>query len=364
MASIEFENVIKNYGDYQAIRDVSFTIPDGEFAVIVGASGSGKTTMLRAIGGLESISSGKIKIGERDVTNLAPKHRDIAFVFQNYALYAHLTVRANIAFPLKARKTPKSEIPGRVEDVARRAGLEQLLDRKPSELSGGQQQRVAIARALVRQPSVFLFDEPMSNLDAQLRLDLRHEVLELQQSLGVTSVWVTHDQEEAMAMGDRILVVNQGMVEQNASPEALYSEPVNAYVAGTIGSPQMNMLTGNSSGGVLNSNDMTLKMFEGAPEGNITVGFRPEDIHPYNESDSSFEGTEPFEAKVQLVELLGARAIVSLVVGSQRLTAVFGRRDLGDIKEFDVVKVSIAKDRLLFFKPDADNRGERIYLNN
>lgn len=320
--------------------------------------------MLRAIGGLESISSGKIKIGERDVTNVAPKHRDIAFVFQNYALYAHLTVRNNIAFPLRARKTPKDEIAGRVEDVARRAGLEQLLDRKPSELSGGQQQRVAIARALVRQPSVFLFDEPMSNLDAQLRLDLRHEVLELQQSLGVTSVWVTHDQEEAMAMGDRILVVNQGMVEQNASPEMLYSEPTNAYVAGAIGSPQINMLTGHSASGILNSDGMNLPLFEGAPEGNITVGFRPEDIHPFNGGHTELEETQPFEAKVQLIELLGARAIVSLAIGTQRLTAVFSRRDLGDIKEFDKIKVSIAKDRFLFFKSGADNRGERIYLSD
>ena len=310
--------------------------------------------MLRSIGGLESISSGRILIGERDVTNVAPKNRDIAFVFQNYALYAHLSVRANIGFPLKARKTPKDEIAGRVEDVARRAGLEKLLDRKPAELSGGQQQRVAIARALVRQPSVFLFDEPMSNLDAQLRLDLRHEVLELQQSLGVTSVWVTHDQEEAMAMGDRILVVNHGTVEQNASPENLYSDPINSYVAGAIGSPQMNMINGRAANGILKAAGSKYPLFAGCPDGDITAGIRPEDIHPVA------DGTEgSFKAKVQLIELLGARAIVSLAVGERRLNAVFSRRELGDIQELDTISVSMAKDRLLFFKPDS---GERIRL--
>ncbi|MGE0237083.1 MAG: ABC transporter ATP-binding protein [Parvibaculaceae bacterium] len=359
MASIRFENVVKHYGAYQAIRNVSFAIPDGEFVVIVGPSGSGKTTMLRAIGGLERVNSGRIHIGDRDVTDLAPKHRDIAFVFQNYALYAHLTVRNNIGFPLKARGMPKAEIAGRVEDVAERAGLKALLDRKPSALSGGQQQRVAIARALVRKPKVFLFDEPLSNLDAQLRLDMRREVLELQQSLGVTSVWVTHDQEEAMAMGDRILVVNHGIVEQNAAPEALYSDPINAYVARTIGSPTINMLRGQLNGQGLDVEGVRFPLPGGALQGDIMIGIRPEDIHPVKAGSDQHNATPPFEAKVQLIELLGARAIMTLLVGSHRLTAVFNRRDLADIREFDTIRVSAASDRLLYFKPET---GERIRM--
>ena len=357
MASIRFANVVKYYGDYQAIRNVSFEIPDGEFVVIVGPSGSGKTTMLRSIGGLERVTSGRIYIGDRDVTDQAPKYRDIAFVFQNYALYGHLTVRNNIGFPLKARKMAKKDIAARVEDVAARTGLSALLDRKPSALSGGQQQRVAIARALVRQPSVFLFDEPLSNLDAQLRLDMRREVLELQQSLGVTSVWVTHDQEEAMAMGDRILVVNHGVVEQNASPETLYSNPVNAYVAGAIGSPPMNMIRGKSKDGVLDSDGFQIPLFDGAIEGDLIVGIRPEDIHPARAYADDRSFTRSFEAKVQLVELLGARAIVTLLVGNHRLTAVFNRRDLADIREFDVIRVATSADRVFFFHPES---GERI----
>jgi multiple sugar transport system ATP-binding protein len=356
MANIQFVNVVKHYGDYQAIRNVSFEIPDGEFAVIVGPSGSGKTTMLRAIGGLESVSSGQIRIGERDVTRLAPKDRDIAFVFQNYALYAHLTVRNNIAFPLKARKTPKAEIARRVEEVAAKTGLEALLDRKPAELSGGQQQRVAIARALVRQPSVFLFDEPLSNLDAQLRLDVRHEVLELQRSLGVTSVWVTHDQEEAMAMGDRILVVNRGIVEQNSSPEELYSNPVNAYVARAIGSPPMNMLRGKVANGVLNHGGVSVPVSADAPEGDVIVGIRPEDLHPAGEEIPGIAMTAAFEARVQLVELLGARAIVTLMVGEERVIAVFSRRELGSIKAFDTIRVAAASDRLNYFDPESGKR--------
>ena len=359
MASIRFENVVKHYGAYQAIRNISFEIPDGEFVVIVGPSGSGKTTMLRAIGGLERVNSGRIFIGDRDVTDLAPKHRDIAFVFQNYALYAHLTVRNNIGFPLKARGMPKDEIARRVEDVAERTGLKALLDRKPSALSGGQQQRVAIARALVRKPKVFLFDEPLSNLDAQLRLDMRREVLELHQSLGVTSVWVTHDQEEAMAMGDRILVVNQGIVEQNAAPETLYSDPVNAYVARAIGSPTINMLRGKLNGQGLDVEGVYFPLTGGALHGDIMIGVRPEDIHPVKTAADHPNATPPFEAKVQLIELLGARAIMTLLVGNHRLTAVFNRRDLADIRQFDTIRVSAARDRLLYFKPET---GQRIRL--
>jgi multiple sugar transport system ATP-binding protein len=209
------------------------------------------------------------------------------------------------------------------------------------------------ALQFVREPSVFLFDEPLSGLDAQLRLDVRHEVLELQQSLGTTSVWVTHDQEEAMAMGDRILVVNRGIVEQNASPEELYSDPANAYVAGAIGSPAMNKLRGQSHNGELCLEGVTVPLFSGAPEGDIVAGIRPEDLHPVQRS-SDPSGT--FEATVQLIELLGARAIVTLIAGQQRLTSVFNRRDLVGINEFDTIRLRATPDRLLFFHPETGQR--------
>ena len=243
MASVSFESVSKVFGDgTRAVDRLELGIENGEFMVLVGPSGCGKTTALRMVAGLEEISDGTVRIGERVVNDLSPKHRDIAMVFQSYALYPHLSVRDNIAFPLKIKKSPKDEIERRVGDAARTLDLEPYLKRKPRALSGGQRQRVAMGRAIVRQPSAFLMDEPLSNLDAKLRVQMRADIKKLQSDLGVTTIYVTHDQVEAMTMGDRVAVMRKGRLQQVDAPETLYDRPVNLFVAGFIGSPAMNML--------------------------------------------------------------------------------------------------------------------------
>src|SRR6187399_2807630 len=242
MATVTFENVNKVFGDFHAVRDLNLEIGDAEFMVLVGPSGCGKTTSLRMIAGLEEISSGTLRIGDRIVNDVPPKDRDIAMVFQSYALYPHMTVRDNMAFGLKLRKLPKADIEKRVKDAAGILSLEKLLDRKPKELSGGQRQRVALGRAIVREPAVFLMDEPLSNLDAKLRVQTRAEIARLHQRLQTTVVYVTHDQVEAMTMGTRIAVMSEGLLQQVGSPQSLYDHPINRFVAGFIGSPSMNFL--------------------------------------------------------------------------------------------------------------------------
>lgn len=355
MARINFDSVSKRFGDVAAIDDVTWEIPDGSFTVIVGPSGSGKTSMLRSIAGLEQITAGRILIDDRDVTQLAPKDRDVAFVFQNYALYGHLSVRDNIGFPLRARKVPKQEIAARVDSVAERLGLTELLERKPRALSGGQQQRVAIGRAIIRDPSVFLFDEPLSNLDAQLRLDMRREIIELQKSLGVTSVWVTHDQEEAMAMGDELMVVNKGRVEQHDPPEEIYANPVNAYVGSMIGSPPMNLIAGEVRGEEYVGPGFRFTVGKDAPQGPIVLGLRPEDLHVADEL-SPGTGTNPLEARVELVELLGPRASLTLRIGEATVIGVFNRRVLPRLPEGSVVSLAAERSRLQFFDSDGGRR--------
>ncbi len=245
MAEVTFEHVSKIYPDgTRAVSDIELEIKDGEFMVLVGPSGCGKTTALRMVAGLEEISEGELKIGDRVVNNVAPRNRDIAMVFQSYALYPHLTVYDNIAFGLKLRKMDKQEIDKRVKDAARVLDLEPFLDRKPRALSGGQRQRVAMGRAIVRQPQAFLMDEPLSNLDAKLRVQMRAEISQLQSRLGTTTIYVTHDQVEAMTMGDRVAVMRKGELQQVATPQELYDEPVNLFVGGFIGSPSMNLLEG------------------------------------------------------------------------------------------------------------------------
>ncbi|PYI90256.1 MAG: glycerol-3-phosphate ABC transporter ATP-binding protein, partial [Verrucomicrobia bacterium] len=249
MANVTLSHVYKSYPSEKgrhipAVEDVSLEVADREFLVLVGPSGCGKSTTLRMIAGLEEISRGDIFIGERRVNDLAPKDRDIAMVFQNYALYPHMTVYDNIAFGLKLRRYPKSEIRKRVMDAVNILGIEELLDRKPKALSGGQRQRVAVGRAIVRQPKVFLFDEPLSNLDAKMRVQMRTEIAKLHQRLQATMIYVTHDQVEAMTMGDRIVVMNHGKVQQNDTPLKLYDEPTNLFVAGFLGSPPMNIIRG------------------------------------------------------------------------------------------------------------------------
>jgi multiple sugar transport system ATP-binding protein len=240
MASVTFEHVWKKFGDFTALNDLNISIADKEFLVLVGPSGCGKTTALRCLAGLEEISSGAIKIGEQVVNDVAPKDRDIAMVFQSYALYPHMTVFDNMAFGLKLRKVPKADIKKRVEEAAQILGIEHLLKRKPRELSGGQRQRVAVGRAIVREPKVFLFDEPLSNLDAKLRVQTRAEISKLHQRLQTTFIYVTHDQTEAMTMATRIAVMNKGVLQQLDSPQNLYDRPGNLFVAGFIGSPAMN----------------------------------------------------------------------------------------------------------------------------
>ncbi len=283
MASVTYQNVYKRFGDVEVITDVSVEIEDKEFVVFVGPSGSGKSTLLRLLAGLEEITEGQIMIGDRVVNDVPPKDRDIAMVFQSYALYPHMSVYDNMAFGLKLRKTPKDEIDRRVKDAAETLGLAHLLDRKPKALSGGQRQRVAVGRAIVREPAVFLMDEPLSNLDAKLRVSARAEISKLHQRLGTTFVYVTHDQVEAMTMGDRVAVMNEGVLQQVDSPLALYDTPRNLFVAGFIGSPAMNLLDGRvTEGGVL-IGDFVVPvarevLHRAGGEQVLTIGIRPENF--------------------------------------------------------------------------------------
>jgi multiple sugar transport system ATP-binding protein len=280
MAAITFDNVTKTYGDgYLAVNDLNLDVHDGEFVVFVGPSGCGKTTALRMIAGLEEISDGEIRIGDRVVNNLPPRDRDVAMVFQNYALYPHMTVAENIGFALRMRKVPKSEQRTRIQETARIIGLSDHLDRKPRQLSGGQRQRVAMGRAIVREPQVFLMDEPLSNLDAKLRVQMRAEISRIQRQLSVTTVYVTHDQVEAMTMGDRVAVLRRGVLQQFDVPQRLYEQPANLFVASFIGSPAMNMLEGMVANGSVKIGPASLPVpgglgrYEGR---SVAVGIRPE----------------------------------------------------------------------------------------
>ncbi|MFC3226271.1 sn-glycerol-3-phosphate import ATP-binding protein UgpC [Marinibaculum pumilum] len=307
MAEIAIRDVHKSYGEVAVIHGVSIDIADGELIVIVGPSGCGKSTLLRMVAGLEAITEGEIAIGGRVVNRLEPKDRDIAMVFQNYALYPHMSVFDNMAYGLKIAGRPKAEIRERVENAARLLELGGLLERKPRQLSGGQRQRVAMGRAIVRNPSAFLFDEPLSNLDAKLRVQMRLEIKRLQRSLGITSLYVTHDQVEAMTLADRLVVMNQGVAEQIDTPLTLYEHPATMFVAGFIGSPSMNFLPGRVDGdgsGValdqgprLRGGNGQLSPHAGRP---LTLGIRPEHLAPVA------EGAQDFHLAVQVVETLGA----------------------------------------------------------
>src|SRR5436305_9854396 len=309
MATVTFEHVTKNYGEVTAVDDLNLAINDGEFMVLVGPSGCGKTTSLRMIAGLEEISAGDLKIGDRIVNDVPPKDRDIAMVFQSYALYPHMTVRDNMAFGLKLRKLPKADIEKRVNEAAGILSLEKLLDRKPKELSGGQRQRVALGRAIVREPSVFLMDEPLSNLDAKLRVQTRAEIARLHQRMGTTFVYVTHDQVGAMTMGTRIAVMSDGLLQQVGTPQVLYDTPANRFVAGFIGSPAMNFVDVTASDGRLTGPDgwainlptRLRNAVSGAGGHKLVAGFRPEHLELRDAEGESF--TIPGRADV--VEYLG-----------------------------------------------------------
>lgn len=303
MASVTLEGIGKSFGKTEVITCVDLAIADGEFVVFVGASGSGKSTLLRIIAGLETLDEGRILIGDRDVTQSAPADRGVSMVFQSYALYPHMTVRQNIAFGLKLAKTGKEAIAEAVARVAGMLQIDMLLDRKPSQLSGGQRQRVAIARAIVREPSVFLFDEPLSNLDAALRMQTRMEIKELHRSLSATMIYVTHDQVEAMSLADRMVILHDGRIEQVGPPTELYYRPATTYVAGFLGSPQMNFLTVDSIDGdaAILANGARLSLPEGWPANTATLGIRPEDISV---------GETGLDAVVEMVEELGESRIV------------------------------------------------------
>ncbi|MBB6179024.1 sn-glycerol-3-phosphate import ATP-binding protein UgpC [Pseudorhizobium flavum] len=325
MAGIELKDVRKVYGgNIEAIKGVSLKIEDGEMIVLVGPSGCGKSTLLRMIAGLESISGGEIVIGDRVVNQLEPSQRDIAMVFQNYALYPHMTVRQNLAYGLKNRNTPKDEIDRRITEAAKALEIEQFLERKPRQLSGGQRQRVAMGRAIVRKPAAFLFDEPLSNLDAKLRVQMRVEIRRLQRSLATTSVYVTHDQMEAMTLADRLVVLNGGKIEQVGTPIELYERPASTFVATFIGSPSMNLLKRKAVEG----SGWSLSRGSGVAVNVDTVGIRPEDIVIADENaPSDFVG----EVKVDAVELVGAESYVhaSLADGSPIVFRVAGRSQIG-----------------------------------
>jgi len=330
MASVTLQDLTKRFEKVMAVKDVNLEILDKEFVVFVGPSGCGKTTTLRMIAGLEEATDGAIRIGDRIVNDVPPKDRNIAMVFQNYALYPHMNVYKNMAFGLKLRRTPRPEIERRVREAARILGIEELLDRKPRQLSGGQRQRVAVGRAIVRQPEVFLFDEPLSNLDAKLRVQMRAELIKLHYQLEATMIYVTHDQVEAMTMGDRIVVMNNGEIQQVGAPMEVYDHPVNLFVAGFIGSPAMNFFEGTLE--VQNSDlwvDLGkfglklprsgMKLYGDYVHRPVTFGIRPENIADHQVPGETLQ--ERVATKVSVVEPLGSEVMVELSAGDHTFVA-------------------------------------------
>src|SRR5580658_1393558 len=357
MAQVVFNAVTKRYDDVVAVDGLSLKVADGELLVLLGPSGCGKTTALRMVAGLESISNGNISIGDRVVNDVEPKDRDVAMVFQSYALYPHLTVRRNVEFPLRQRQFDKAERERLVAEAAETLGLTALLDRKPAQLSGGQRQRVALARAIVRSPQVFLMDEPLSNLDATLRVQTRADIVTLQQRLSTTTLYVTHDQVEAMTMGDRIAVMNKGFLQQVAPPQELYERPANTFVAGFIGSPGMNLIAGRAEpdGTAVVVGGGSIPMPErlrraAATARDVVVGVRPEAL--------TLDTNGSFGATVSIVELLGAEVHVITQVDDG--TRVVVRQEVGRPRPRigERVRVRIVGDALNLFGAGAGNRIE------
>jgi ABC-type sugar transport system ATPase subunit len=320
MARVCFDEVTKVYpGPVVAVEGLTLEVADGEFLILVGPSGCGKSTALRMVAGLERISDGTITIGDRVVNDVPPKDRDIAMVFQNYALYPHMTVERNLGFGLRRRRTPRDEVRRRVDEIGRMLGLENLFGRRPGQLSGGQRQRVAMGRALVREPEVFLLDEPLSNLDAKLRVEMRAEVKRLQGRLRVTTIYVTHDQVEAMTLGERIAVLSDGVLQQVGFPQDVYDRPANVFVAGFIGSPPMNLLKGRAAGGRVIAGDLELEDAR-VPDGEVLVGIRPEALRPVGEEHPG----PGLEVRVDVVEPLGDEVLVHGSVEAKEAVAPAG----------------------------------------
>ncbi len=358
MATVNFDHVTKRFGDVTAVDDFDLGITDGEFMVLVGPSGCGKTTCLRMIAGLEEITTGTLKIGERVVNDIAPKDRDIAMVFQSYALYPHMSVRDNLAFGLKLRHVPKAEIDRRVAKAAGILSLEKLLERKPRELSGGQRQRVALGRAIVREPAVFLMDEPLSNLDAKLRVQTRAEIARLHMDLGTTFVYVTHDQVEAMTMGERIAVMSEARLQQVGTPQLLYDYPVNRFVAGFIGSPAMNFvsakLEGSGAEAVLQGPGLQAPIPDRFREQaigwvgrEVVVGIRPEhlDIEPPTVRAGTVRGT------ADVVEYLGNEELIHVDAAGHDIVALIGSEHR--VRSGDALTLTIPLEKVHVFDPES-----------
>jgi multiple sugar transport system ATP-binding protein len=355
MAQVLLKDLNKKYDEVHAVKDVNLHVRDKEFVVLVGPSGCGKSTTLRMVAGLEEITGGEITIGDRVVNDLPPKDRDIAMVFQNYALYPHMTVYDNMAFGLKMRKFPKAEIAQRVQSAAEILGIQDLLKRKPRQLSGGQRQRVAVGRAIVRHPQVFLFDEPLSNLDAKLRVQMRVELKRLHDRLETTAIYVTHDQVEAMTLGDRVVVMKDGWVQQVGEPLELYGKPANRFVAGFIGSPAMNfadVTIAEANGGVwVEGPGLRVKVPADRAEHmraykgqHVTLGVRPEDLQPATGADSP---DRTFDAVVEVVEPLGSEILLDVKAGGASMVA---RVDPSvRVKVHEPMRLSLAPERMHFF---------------
>ncbi|HXW30724.1 MAG TPA: ABC transporter ATP-binding protein [Xanthobacteraceae bacterium] len=367
MARVELKHVWKRYGPVTAVQDFCLATADGEFIVLVGPSGCGKTSTMRMIAGLEIVSEGEICFDGEDVSNRLPRDRDVAMVFQNYALFPHLNVFANIAFGMRLRKMPKSEIEDRVKRVAQTLGIESLLGRKPKELSGGQRQRVALGRAIVREPKVFLMDEPLSNLDAGLRMEMRAEIIRLQRKLGVTTFFVTHDQVEALSMGDRVVVMQHGIVQQVGTPTQLYEQPSNCFVASFIGSPSMNLLVGHTSaeGIAIAGENTVLKLAPSArhilaqrasPE--LRLGIRPEHIalseNPVPEGCS-------LSATVEMIEALGYTTLIHARLRSDdRINVLMNGR--ARVRIGDPVYANFSSDHIYLFDAQSESALHGISL--
>jgi len=360
MAKVRIEHVVKRFDQQEVVKDFSLSIDDGEFIVLVGPSGCGKTTLLRMVAGLETVTSGEIFINDVCVTHAPPKKRDIAMVFQNYALYPHMTVYNNLAFSLKLRKLPKPAIRDKVTQAAQMLGLAGLLERLPSQLSGGQKQRVALGRAIVRNPKVFLFDEPLSNLDAKLRVSMRAEILDIHRRLNNTSIYVTHDQMEAMTMGTRILVMKDGIMQQNGTPQEIYNRPLNRFVGGFIGSPAMNMIPcrfGEKDGRLIVQGqgfELTVPA-ERSPQLNahrnqeLILGVRPE-CFIHLEGENTSDGKESIQSTVTLVEPLGSEQLIHFTVAGNPAVARLNPRLL--FKYGDPLSLGIQMDAVHFFTAD------------
>jgi multiple sugar transport system ATP-binding protein len=351
MASVRFKDVVKKFGSFTAVTDLDLEVRDKEFLVLLGPSGCGKTTTMRMVAGLEEATAGDIYIGNDRVNDVLPKYRDVAMVFQSYALYPHLTVEENIGYPLRIRKVPMPERKRIVREVARRVELESMLNRLPKELSGGQRQRVALARAIVRTPKVFLMDEPLSNLDAKLRVQMRAELKHLQHELQVTTIYVTHDQIEAMTLAHRVAVMSQGVIEQLGSPKEIYNDPRTLFVAGFIGSPPMNLIKGEvKDGAFVGTGGLRVEGLGRANVEQAVLGVRPEDIHVVGGKEAGINLAAP----IYSVELTGESTLVTVHAGDGLLTMRADKNFVGDFDQ--VIGIKTARDRVFLFDQQTGRR--------